>query len=161
MVRRFSVNNALYSGTFSLSKGRKSGVIFFTCDKYNSQTFSEEILHHEFFSILLHIYKRSNFSLNEQEWSSISNIKYAHSRDIIAQASTSLRSMNYNHLRFAAGFLSDYSTTDFENDFNIFTQKLMTDPDGVIRTTVNEKINKKLNMVIDFYDRINADLNLD
>lgn len=144
-------NLSCFGTTYTGTNSRENLYIGVTNNKEVEKTF-----HHELSSILL----RNNASkFDNNKWNSLSKASNAYSSDAIKQG---LNSVELNPALFEKGFLSDYSMSNKENDFNMFAENLFAGGKEFWEIAdKNPKIYEKTKVVIQFYEKINPILNED
>lgn len=107
----------------------------------------EQTFHHEFSSILLRNY--SNL-LKREEW--ISNNALPYGDGGVQALKESKDSQDIDTMLNSKGFISQYATSDFENDFNTFAENLFYPSDEFYNAVKNyPKIRQKLDLILEFY----------
>lgn len=146
VVRELRYFNITAGGTNSLNKvyvtnnGETAG---YTDD------FIEKTFHAEFSSILL---RNNPEAFIESEWNEVNPLNFQYDQGGVAAIKAGADSTEFDPAYLFEGFLSEYSTSSLENDFNIFAQYIFTGSDSfwqLIET--NSKIQRKLAIMIDFY----------
>jgi hypothetical protein len=117
---------------------------------YDSK-YIEKAFHHEFSSILL-----KNYSIDELEWEYLNHSEFEYGdggKEALKSGSARLDfDAKYNKM----GFLNQYSTASFEEDFNEICANLFASSNRFWNLTGNyTRIRKKALMAIDFYSKIN------
>ncbi len=137
-----------YGGTYRDDK-------IFLCVKdslsgYDSK-YIEKAFHHEFSSILY-----NNYSFDERQWESINHSEFSYGDGGIAALKTGSTGLEFDVKYNKMGFLNEYSTASFEEDFNEICSNLLA-PSKRFRNLINDypRIRKKVNMAVDFYSKIN------
>ena len=137
-----SIGNTLYLTSLGYSNGYTDSYI-------------EELFHHEFSSVLMRKYK-----FNAQKFSSYNphGFKYAQNVDDILRAITQDTSTTGNDTLYKNGFLTRYSMSTLENDVNVYAEAIFTKP-KYLRNLINNYpvINKKYLVMKQFYLGINSD----
>jgi len=112
-----------------------------------TNSYIEQTFHHEFSSILLRNY--SNL-LKREEWISINALPYGDGG--VQALKESKDSQDINPMLNSKGFISQYATSDLENDFNTFAENLFYPSDEFYNTVKNyPKIRQKLEFILEFY----------
>jgi hypothetical protein len=115
------------------------------------------ILHAEFSSILFHKY-----DFPKREWAAISGSLYLSSDGgagywMVDDPSRLVQTEDL----LSNGFLTKYSTTDLENDFNMFVGWAFTRPQELGKlASRHEKIRRKMELVVRFYESIDTTIEI-
>lgn len=136
-----------YGGTYSnqrvfiSNKGAEQG---YTDD------FIERTFHHEFSSVLLENYSRF---INREKWSSYNLEEYGEGG---VNALREGKTKTHIEEEFCKkGFLSEYSSAAFEEDFNIFAENLFScNQDFWIAVNKYDRLKKKYALMVNFYTAI-------
>lgn len=136
-----------FGGTYA------SDVIYIANDGANNgftDIFIEETFHHEFSSILLRNYPDSVLKMN---WLKINPIKYG--KGGVQALKDSLDSQAIDSSFNRKGFLHQYATSDFENDFNAFAERLFAPTDQFYKILEKyPKLSQKFNLILAFYQKL-------
>ena len=154
VVNKLNFYDVAYGGTNSSSN------IYLSFNFYTPKDL-EEIFHAEFSSILL----RQNQSLiNYQSWkdNNPKGFKYSGNPTSFIKDKKSY-TINDEEL-YNSGFINEYATTTFENDFNNISRILFCNDKRFWEDLAGKRfsgLNNKINIVIDFYSQLNRVFNLE
>lgn len=142
-------NGKRYGGTYKESK-----IYVVVKDRY-SGTAVLSILHAEFSSILM-----QNYVFPRKAWESINGLGWKYSGNGFGMLEDSgLFEQSDDLLR--NGFLTRYSQSNLENDFNEIIDWTFTKPDRLREIAVKyEKIRAKYDLALAFYDSIDRRINI-
>lgn len=153
LSKSLSFYDVKYGGTNSTStvylssKGKKFGY---------SDSYLISIFHHEFSSILLR-----NYSFPREKWlsSNPADFEYKYEnygRNAGVEAIKHEKELlNGSEELYQKGFLTQYSVSGFEEDFNMYSATILTKPEE-FKAQMNkyEAIKRKFNIWLDFYNSI-------
>lgn len=116
----------------------------------------EKTFHHELSSILL---RNNPGDIDQYKWNSLSRGQNSSSSDAIKDG---LSSVQLNPSLFEKGFLTSYSMSNPENDFNMYAENIFSGGkqfwDIVDK---NLKVAEKTKIVVDFYEKLSPVFNED
>lgn len=118
-------------------------------DLYLEQTF-----HHEYSSIL---YRNHPSWINEKNWTNtnITGFNYNDPENGVGAIRKNQSSQDLDTVLCRKGFLTQYSLSGLENDINTFAQNLFSPSPGFWQLVDQyPRINKKLKLLVEFYNRI-------
>ncbi len=154
--REIKFYNLPYGGTNSLdtvylaNDGKQSGY---------SDLFLEGSLHHEFSSILLRNLPKN---LDQRAWDAALPKGFAYRGDGTQSVREGTASTRYKPEFHAQGFLAQYATSSQEEDFNMLAEALFTGQNRFWDAVdENPALKTKVNLVIDFYTRLDPTFNED
>jgi len=142
----YLVGNLRFSGVYFT--GTISGNVLYIASKANQDI--QKTFHHEFSSILLRNHAPFSF---ETEWKLLSP-------DLLNCSSTAAIKDGYfcldqNLYLLNKGYLSAYSLSNWENDFNMYAENIFSgDPRFWILVDNYPVIKEKAKLVIDFYQQV-------
>jgi hypothetical protein len=144
--------NVGYGGTNSTDALylTNDGVLLGYTDLYLEQTF-----HHEYSSIL---YRKYPSYFDEAGWkgANIINFDYNDPEAGVGAIRNNQSSQDLDTFLCAKGFLTQYSLSGIENDINTFAQNLFSPSENFwLYADRYTRINKKVNLLITFYHKIN------
>ena len=117
---------------------------------YDSK-YIEKSFHHEFSSILL-----KNYSIDELKWKSANQSGFSYGEGGKEALNSGSTGLNFDAKYNKMGFLNQYSTASFEEDFNEICGNLFLSSTQFWDITANYPgVMKKVQMAIDFYSGIN------
>jgi len=118
-------------------------------DKGYTDEYIEKLFHHEFSSILM---RNHEFPQNAWNASNVTEFKYAQTNKEIRRAIAEDTGTVGNHGIYSRGFLTKYSMSTLENDFNVMAEQVFTDP-GRLKTLIQQYpiIRKKYELLRIFY----------
>lgn len=132
-----------------------SDVVYVTNDGIaNGYTdyYVEQVVHHEFSSILLRNYPKF---FNDASWRKINAKPYGTGG--VDALRNGVSSEAYDEKLMESGFLDEYSTSDLEEDFNTFAQNIfLTGEEFWLYCEKYPGIGKKLRLIISFYGKVDA-----
>jgi hypothetical protein len=113
-----------------------------------------EFFHHEFSSILL-----KNYKLDEAKWSGTNPRWFKYGRGGIDAIRRGHASLVGTPELYQNGFLSEYSMSSIEEDFNVFSQKVFARP-ALMSARINRYpyLKKKFTVWAEFYSKIDSRL---
>ncbi len=132
-------------------------VVYLTYDNINPERtapYVEGVFHHEFSSVL---FRKFHKKFNEKKWLNINPIAFEYGEGGVEAIKQGEASMKFDYNLLAIGFLNKYSQSAFEEDFNVFAQNLFSGGEQfwfIVDTF--ENINKKVELIIEFYHKINS-----
>lgn len=141
IVGKLSFNNQRFTGTNSSDD-------IFIGSEGNLEI--EKTFHHEFSSILLRNY--ADFSL-EMKWKELSpGIRNGNSASAVKAG---FSSVNTDSVLLTKGYLSPYSLSNWENDFNMYAENLFTAGRAFWQMAdKNPIVTAKLKLVVQFYHSV-------
>ena len=149
VVSSLSFYELSYGGTNSLDQ------IFLTCELETTKDateFLQQALHHELSSIFLRNYPEH---FDRKAWNSVlpRNFQYTGSgKDALANGASNT---NYSSELMEEGFLTQYSQSSLEEDFNMIAEGMMSGRSEFWKAVDrNPKVKAKANLVIRMYGRI-------
>jgi hypothetical protein len=150
LLTDLNCNHTPYGGTYS-GKSIYASVYYYT-----SKTWLIEALHHEFSSILM---KENPSLFSISEFADISGKNSYHTEiEEDCLKSSICRTDNKENL-YRKGFINDYCTTSYENDYNVFVEFLFTKHYKLkLLSEQYPLINKKYQMVKQFYRQLGIKL---
>ena len=138
------------SSVYLISKGKAKGFTDFWVEK----TF-----HAEFSSILLRNYTTL---FDEEKWKEINGLKVHYGRGGVEAIGEKKMDKTFDFVLNEIGFLHEYGKSSLENDFNAFVEQLfMGNKNFWQRVNTYPKLNKKLEMVIGFYQHIHPSFTIE
>ncbi|WP_298511296.1 hypothetical protein [uncultured Kordia sp.] len=115
-----------------------------------SDAYLEKSFHHEFSSILLRNYP---FYMKKDRWIASNKITYGDGGVTALKEDKS--NQDFNSLLHAKGFLHQYATSSFENDFNSFAENLFLPSENFYATVeLFPQLKNKLWIIRNFYGAI-------
>jgi hypothetical protein len=115
-----------------------------------TDTIVEKIFHHEFSSILLRNFPKN---INIKLWSKNNLICYGDGG--VNALINNTDGTEFDEILCRQGFLYQYATSDFENDFNSFAENLFCGDKTFWQLVKKyEPLQNKLKLIIDFYNKI-------
>ncbi|MFN8575672.1 MAG: putative zinc-binding metallopeptidase [Candidatus Sericytochromatia bacterium] len=114
----------------------------------------EKTFHHEVSSILL---RNNSDKFDRYDWNKLSRGASTSSANAINHG---LNSTKYNPELFSKGFLTDYSMSNAENDFNMYAENIFAGGKefwDIVDS--NPIVKEKTDIVINFYNKINPMFN--
>lgn len=124
-----------------------------------SDQYIEQVFHAEFSSILLRNFPQF---LSEADWTAINPDDFTYGGEGYIAIRDGKASEDYDSTLNADGFLNQYATSNFENDLNSFAKNIFAADEGFWDLCFNyEGLEKKLNLAIAFYAKINAAFTLE
>ena len=119
-----------------------------------TSSYIEKTIHHEFSSILLNNYETL---FNYEEWNEINGTDFVYHDKLggVESLKNGTAGTNLIDTLNSKGFLTEYSMSTLENDFNMISESLFC-PDREFWKSVrrHEKLRKKVDLVIEFYSAI-------
>lgn len=140
-VHRFAFDDYSYGGSYSNSKCQSRQYVYLAVGAEDSTVqghdfspeFIEEAFHHEFSSLLMHAYP-----FPEQAWQSAAGVPFSYAFkeggiEYLKKARKQELSLYIPNekKRYQLGILSDYGMSSLEEDFNVYSELLMTKPEHV------------------------------
>lgn len=148
IVKDFRIGKSIYSGTYWKNK------IILKVPRAHSIYYLERVLHHEYSSILLRKYPLSRS--DKRLWSR-NSARYGGRklRDYYLRNGKGSRTERKSLLR--QGFLTPYSATTFENDFNILAEYIFMKPERFkYLARIYPRIRVKRAIAIKYYCKLGA-----
>jgi hypothetical protein len=150
--------NVGFGGTYSSDKAAlyisNNGVAQGYTNDYLEQTF-----HHEFSSILL---EKHPHLFNKADWQAINGQEFSYGSGGVSAIQNNESSTSFDEQANQNGFLSQYSQSDIEEDFNIFAENLFkARPKFWEIVAQYPQLTQKLKLLIAFYHRISPSFHLD
>jgi len=122
-----------------------------------SNTWVEGTFHAEFSSILL---RKFAYHLNKKFWHKLNGKNFSYGKSGVAAIKNQKYSKVFDQLSHKNGFLYQYATSTFENDFNSIAQQLFIgNKDFWLIVNEYGKLKDKTDLVIDFYGKLNPKFN--
>jgi hypothetical protein len=122
-----------------------------------TDNYIETTFHHEFSSILLRNYP--DF-LNVENWTRINTLPYGEGGVQALKDSTD--SQDFDSKYNSNGFLNEYATSSFENDFNTFAENLFNPSDEFYKSIKEyPKLKQKLELILEFFFALDKTLTRD
>lgn len=149
--RKISFYGIEYGGTNSLDR------VYLTNDGplrgYTSEIV-EKMFHHEFSSILL---RNRPTSVPKRDWLAANAPGFRYSGDGVQAVRSGTASMEYEPTLHRQGFLCQYATSSFEEDFNTIAEGLFAGGKPFWNAVdLHERLRRKVRLAIGFYRSIDA-----
>ncbi|MFH2142688.1 MAG: hypothetical protein ABIJ97_09715 [Bacteroidota bacterium] len=154
VFRQLNFYGVDYAGTYSedLLYLANSGV-----ENGYSLSFLEQSFHHEFSSVL---YWNNYLYFDKEEWLAANENEDSIYFDDLGGAGAMISgqdSDSFDEYYHEMGFLYEYATSSFENDFNSFAENLFKSETGFWELSEKyERIKRKIDIIIDFYHQIDT-----
>ena len=117
-------------------------------DKGYSEDYLEQTFHHEFSSILLYNHEDS---FDKEKWKSFNELSYGSGG--VQALKDGKDNQSIDPILNVKGFLTQYASSDFEEDFNSFAENIFV-PNCEFHMAIKEnlKLAEKRKLIIDFYN---------
>lgn len=137
----------IFSGRASFY-GTNSRTNLYIASKDNNEI--EKTFHHEFSSILL---RNNPQHFDKYSWSKLNSESLSTSSENAMRSG--FTSLDFNEKLLSKGYLSDYSLSNMENDFNMYAERLFAGEKEFWEIVDKyPKVKEKTDLVIDFYNKL-------
>ncbi len=143
VVGKMQFGNLNYGGTYHQDK------IYIAADGKNEV---EKTFHHELSSLLL---KSHADKFDKASWLAANPPGFRYEGGSAAAVSSGENGLDFEAERHQMGFLSDYSTSSLEDDFNMYAENLFAGGDDFWRVAdTYPEVKAKTDLIVDFYQTI-------
>ena len=154
LERIYLLHELLFSGISAAGTSSLDRV--YVCNKgikrWYTDTYVEQLFHHEFTTILMYNYKDK---FNQKDWLKINSKNFQYGTGGVDAIKDSKYSTKFNAECIEKGILSEYGLSDIEEDINTFAEEMFKCDKGFWDIVdKNEKIKNKVKLLIKFYSSL-------